>query len=812
MAQDENPSGASFEDDFLKILNNRSKQDSSANSPPRTRGFVVLARGATSLKPLQAACFNQTYNKCLTARYRLQPEAGLGTLLIAFLKDLELISQGSNAFQGDLKSFASADDWKPLTEYYLKRAFDRLGSDLLSASASPAGILNDEVLLTLLGSFEDETHVMRTGERLVLFGEFTEAAKDLNEWFAALSSLFARLPERVGLVLSGAPKDFSLPTNDPHYLEITIPKSGDTGADPNAQTVTKYALTSLLSDLPAQNDKLGFEPYAEAIARFVLHPQTKAPLTFGVYGEWGKGKSSFMKMIDLELIKQAAVNVKTLRPELRGVTRTQRLKDLQVLIDQLEPQVLGGKDPTEGDLSSYKTAQESREILWQTMRKDAKHNVISVTFNAWQFEDSKQIWAGLASQISKRIEEELPWLSQQWLRIKYAWKERRTELLMNMLLPVAVICLVVGLFALGYLRNFILPQKLDFSGDLLRLLLPTGSALLTIWFLSANLLKVAKPMSERVLSYVSLPSYRDQMGFQHRVKDDLSFIFKFLKSRRPDCKVIVYIDDLDRCSETKIMEILQAINLILAGSEFFVFVGMNMEIIERAIEAYYKDKAVDELADYYLSKIVQISFELPKNPDLDRYLSSLFSHQSRYQLGSRQTGNGNPNDPQKPEPKTPGALSYDLGKVLTIVSSTPQEVEDTPDELQAFCDYSHFLDNNPRKVLRLINTHRLIKILLQRDNTFWPVERQRKLVIWRIFCEQWPEMVHYAIASPATGNSLRYALQRWEEVENKSTSPVTHEHALAKVFVEPISPEDALSSNDIDEDFRRAAELMDRVR
>ena len=186
------------------------------------------------------------------------------------------------------------------------------------------------------------------------------------------------------------------------------------------------------------------------------------------------------------------------------------------------------------DLSAYKTATESHDILWTQMQTDARRNVISVSFNAWQFEDSKQIWAGLASQISKRIEEELSWTAQQWLRIKYAWKERRTELLMNILLPVAVLCLVAGLFGVGYFHGLVVPPNLDSVGGLMRLLLPAGSALLTIWFLSSNVLKVAKPMSERVLTYMSLPNYRDQMGFQHRVKDDLGFIFKFLKTRQPN--------------------------------------------------------------------------------------------------------------------------------------------------------------------------------------------------------------------------------------------------------------------------------------
>jgi hypothetical protein len=133
--------------------------------------------------------------------------------------------------------------------------------------------------------------------------------------------------------------------------------------------------------------------------------------------------------------------------------------------------------------------------------------------------------------------------------------------------------------------------------------------------------------------------------------------------------------------------------------------------------------------------------------------------------------------------------------------------------LKAFCDYSDYLENNPRKVLRLINTHRLIKILLQRDNTLWPVERQRRLVIWRIFCDRWPYLVHYAIASPQTDNSLRFAIHRFEEVEKDKLedSSIKYEIGIAKTFVGMIKEEDRLSSRDIDEDFRRAADLMERV-
>ena len=39
-------------------------------------------------------------------------------------------------------------------------------------------------------------------------------------------------------------------------------------------------------------------------------------------------------------------------------------------------------------------------------------------------------------------------------------------------------------------------------------------------------------------------------------------------------QIVVFIDDLDRCKPNKIVEVLEAINIVLAGSNFSVVVGM----------------------------------------------------------------------------------------------------------------------------------------------------------------------------------------------------------------------------------------------
>jgi len=58
---------------------------------------------------------------------------------------------------------------------------------------------------------------------------------------------------------------------------------------------------SVLPDLPDAEDKLDFAPYANTLRDIILNPNTQTPLTIGIFGSWGSGKTSLMKMIENRL-------------------------------------------------------------------------------------------------------------------------------------------------------------------------------------------------------------------------------------------------------------------------------------------------------------------------------------------------------------------------------------------------------------------------------------------------------------------------------------------------------------------------------
>jgi len=95
----------------------------------------------------------------------------------------------------------------------------------------------------------------------------------------------------------------------------------------------------------------------------------------------------------------------------------------------------------------------------------------------------------------------------------------------------------------------------------------------------------------------------------------------------PELKIAVFVDDLDRCSPEKAVEVLEAIKLLLDFRRFIVCLGIDARIITHAIEDHYGKvfAAAGVTGCENLQKIVQIPFNIPE-PSFDevrRFLNNL---------------------------------------------------------------------------------------------------------------------------------------------------------------------------------------------
>lgn len=89
-------------------------------------------------------------------------------------------------------------------------------------------------------------------------------------------------------------------------------------------------------------------------------------------------------------------------------------------------------------------------------------------------------------------------------------------------------------------------------------------------------------------------------------------------------KIVIFIDDLDRCPEDKVLEVIESIKLILNSKNCIFFLGCDKEYLESALSVKYKDfisfmenSSIEKnivfkkFADEYLEKIIQIPFYIP---------------------------------------------------------------------------------------------------------------------------------------------------------------------------------------------------------
>jgi|GEM_PF-2746174 len=74
-------------------------------------------------------------------------------------------------------------------------------------------------------------------------------------------------------------------------------------------------------------------------------------------------------------------------------------------------------------------------------------------------------------------------------------------------------------------------------------------------------------------------------------------------------RVVIFIDDLDRCSPKKALEVLESINLFLSMHGFIFVVGLSDKTVTQLITQAYKATGVK--GEDYIKKIIQIPIKIP---------------------------------------------------------------------------------------------------------------------------------------------------------------------------------------------------------
>ncbi|HKP02553.1 MAG TPA: P-loop NTPase fold protein [Chthoniobacterales bacterium] len=213
-------------------------------------------------------------------------------------------------------------------------------------------------------------------------------------------------------------------------------------------------------------------------------------------------------------------------------------------------------------------------------------------------------------------------------------------------------------------------------------------------------------------------------------------------------RIILYVDDLDRCPAKRVVEVLEAVHLLLAFPLFVVVVAVDPRWLQRSLRQHYPElldeksgrhrRATTAIAGErsatpldYLEKIFHVPFHLPRMEDTgyrelvveltkfteeDKGAGSAAVAEIGAEPPPRQSTTSAAAD-SKPtngrataEPKE--FVEKKTGNVADSLTPSadppPQSVRLSSKEIEALQQYASFI-RTPRAVKRLLNTYRLVR-------------------------------------------------------------------------------------------------------
>jgi WD40 repeat protein len=526
----------------------------------------------------------------------------------------------------------------------------------------------------------------------------------------------------------------------------------------NTVVAPPHPLPGVISDEASQVDHLDFGADVRAMAALIADRDLRPPLAIALLGKWGSGKSSFMRQLRDEvgrLANQAALN-----PAGSVYTATVR----QV---------------------SFNAWQFSDDQLWVGIAEHLFAELASSQDTAVE-PDPSQVGAE-ADRVSARLAE-LRARRQITARgvaglpaqLRLLWRERRTSPAGSSPWRKLVIAasVLAGLAAIaGIIWWLSGDTALSVLGTATGAVLAAGRAALPVlrtlwsgyqevrsahdslrdWFdrrgrdLDGEIVSDERKLAEldaakRLATFISdaRGDWSKDRGVMARVHNDLRQLSEDMRLARRDWlmsgspgqpplqRIVLYIDDLDRCSPAKVAEALAAVHLLLALPLFTVVVAVDPRWLRRCLTQYQSDlfgvesdQAVAPTPLDYLDKIFQVPFALRPMGSRARNLINAAlppvaaepgaapsvpngPRASRQASGTELVGVSEtarmPSDPVAAPGQPPPA---DL-------SPQPEQLRLRPAEREFILGLGGLLDT-PRSVKRLVNMYRLVRVTVGHD-------------------------------------------------------------------------------------------------
>lgn len=408
--------------------------------------------------------------------------------------------------------------------------------------------------------------------------------------------------------------------------------------------------SKMWKDSEAELDFLNFNYLAEQVVE-ISKDDKLSPATIGIYGDWGSGKSSLMKMIKKSL--------------------------------------------------------------------DTDKNTLTVEFNGWLFEGYEDAKTALCGTILDEMHKH----ETRFVKAKNKIKDLLDKVDEGKLLSKGV----------KYGLDFLLTGGIGTVTEL------------TLTGLISAVKQKAGTVSEDEIKKVV-----DTLKAYDTKRTEIKNFRKTFKEVFEDCKgerLVVFIDELDRCTPDTILDIFEAIRLFLHVPGTTFIIGADERLVSYAVKTKYKDIPGHDIdiSKEYLEKLVQYPVKIPQlnESEVKQYITCLLL----------QNEDLNINKVAEVLPKLRVNEVFTIDTVKTAIGKEPTESVKEAFDLsnQIYSALATLMKGNPRHCKRFFNTLMMRIALAERRN----IALQKKVLAKLMLAEYYKPSFIEALMKPESKEELK---------------------------------------------------------
>jgi hypothetical protein len=391
----------------------------------------------------------------------------------------------------------------------------------------------------------------------------------------------------------------------------------------------------------------------------------------------------------------------------------------------------------------------------KTKKQGSEPDFLFAEFNAWEYEHTDNLQAGIAQEMIKALSSPEPksdhqkkncWPKQKvCLTLQFAWSLHRWKVLAPLFPLVFALAPICFLYFFKALFEQINESAIYIFSTawFIGFLYPMWKELKTVF---------AGPLAKELLTYLKLPDYGEHLGTIPVMREHIK---KLTKVRLGNEKRLLYVvDDLDRCGYKGIVKVLEAVRMVLDLDNVIVVIAVDQRIALAALALNYKELATQHhikdprlIARDYLAKIIHLPIVLtePDEASVLGYLESLWktdgSQKSEEPKSKAETGDKLDYSQTKSadHSQVPSSLpiattsnqTESTASITQLNTSEPLSESDnrqaiihkvrqveqlTKRQKQAFSYWlNHFELSNPRQIKRLNNSFNLLQNFYDQD-------------------------------------------------------------------------------------------------